>query len=163
MFLGTPHRGSVLARWAEKLASAISLVKQTNSSIVKVLKSDSEVLARVQDSFQTMILSRSNDNLPPIEITCFYEELPLPGVGIVCLRANSIFLDAADADVAQVVPRESAVLPGYVPGAQLRVFFLSPPSSLSRRSPLLLLCLPLVLISVISVVADPCVTSSWYS
>lgn len=59
------------------------MLKQTNPAILAVLKSDSEVLERVQSGFHSMIRSRVQDGLPPIEITCFYEELPLPGVGIV--------------------------------------------------------------------------------
>jgi hypothetical protein len=50
----------------------------------------------VQGGFHTMIRSRAQQGLPPIEITCFYEELPLAGVGVV-------------------VPSHSAILPGYVP------------------------------------------------
>ncbi|KAM7208426.1 sesB-related regulatory, partial [Rhypophila decipiens] len=96
IFLGTPHHGAGLARWAELLSRSIGLVKQTNSNIVEVLRRDSEVLARIQDSFHTMIMARSKEGLPPIEITCFYEELPLPGVGFV-------------------VPKDSAILPGYIP------------------------------------------------
>lgn len=83
VFLGTPHHGSGLAQWAESLARAIGLLKQTNSEILAVLKSDSEVLARIQDSFHTMIRSRDQEGLSPIEITCFFEELPLLGIGIV--------------------------------------------------------------------------------
>lgn len=83
IFLGTPHHGAGLARWAELLSRSIGLVKQTNSNIVGVLRRDSEVLARIQDSFHTMVMARTKESLPPIEITCFYEELPLPGVGLV--------------------------------------------------------------------------------
>ena len=83
IFLGTPHHGAGLARWAELLSRSIGLVKQTNSKIVEVLKRDSEVLARIQDGFHTMVMARSKEGLPPIEITCFYEELPLQGVGLV--------------------------------------------------------------------------------
>ncbi|KAF7508072.1 hypothetical protein GJ744_009654 [Endocarpon pusillum] len=43
-----------------------------------------------------MIWSQAQDQLLPIEITCFFEELPLPGVGVV-------------------VPPHSAILPGYIP------------------------------------------------
>lgn len=59
------------------------MLKQTNPEILAVLESDSEVLERVQGSFHTMIRSRIQSGLPQIEITCFFEELPLPGVGIV--------------------------------------------------------------------------------
>lgn len=65
------------------LARSLNLIKQTNSRIVDVLNRDSEVLERVQDSFFTMIRSRDQEKLPPIEITCFFEELPLPGIGLV--------------------------------------------------------------------------------
>lgn len=83
IFLGTPHHGSGLAHWAKSLAKTIGLIRQTNPEILAVLRNESEVLERVQDGFHTMIRSRAQDGLPPIEITCFYEELPLPGVGVV--------------------------------------------------------------------------------
>ncbi|KAK0639519.1 hypothetical protein B0T16DRAFT_497593 [Cercophora newfieldiana] len=94
-FLGTPHHGSGLARWAEKLSRHFQLMKQTNSNIVATLRRESEVLARIQDSFHTMILARNKDPQHNIDITCFFEELPLPVVG-------------------QVVPQDSAILPGYI-------------------------------------------------
>ncbi|KAJ5646829.1 hypothetical protein N7490_003201 [Penicillium lividum] len=96
IFLGTPHHGAGLARWAEVMSQFIGLVKQTNSNIVDVLSRDSEVLARIQDGFHAMIKARREEGLLPIEITCFYEELPLTGIGAV-------------------VPQESAILPGYIP------------------------------------------------
>ncbi|KAH7012605.1 uncharacterized protein B0I36DRAFT_52432 [Microdochium trichocladiopsis] len=94
-FLGTPHHGSGLARWAELLSRSKGIIKQTNTEIVAVLRRDSEVLARIQDGFHTMVQSRGKEG-QPIEISCFFEELPLPGVG-------------------QVVPQDSAILPGYIP------------------------------------------------
>ena len=111
-FLGTPHHGSSLARWAEMLARSIGLFKQTNSEILQVLKTDSEVLAHIQDSFHTMIRSRAGATLPPIDITCFYEELPLPGVGTV---SPPTFYSLRTLTSLQVVPSHSAILPGYIP------------------------------------------------
>jgi hypothetical protein len=61
----------------------IGVLKQTNPQILAVLERESEVLARVQDEFYTMVRSRNQERLQPIEITCFFEELPLPGVGVV--------------------------------------------------------------------------------
>jgi protein SERAC1 len=90
IFLGTPHHGSGLAQWAEKLAQAIGLLKQTNQQILAVLESDSEVLARIQDSFHVLIRSRAQEKLPPVEVTCFFEELPLPVVGIVSLLVRPL-------------------------------------------------------------------------
>ncbi|KAF2665820.1 hypothetical protein BT63DRAFT_428769 [Microthyrium microscopicum] len=96
VFFGTPHHGSGLANWADKLAVAIGLLKQTNPEILAVLKSDSEVLARIQEGFHAMMRQLNQTGRIPIDITCFYEELPLPGIGVV-------------------VPSHSAVLPGYTP------------------------------------------------
>ncbi|KAJ4288699.1 hypothetical protein N0V88_007230 [Collariella sp. IMI 366227] len=112
-FLGTPHHGSGLARWAEVLSRSIGVIKQTNTQIVEVLKRDSEVLSRIQDGFHTMILARGKEG-QPIEISCFFEELPLPGIGQVSAGAwlyGTFFADGA----GQVVPQDSAILPGYIP------------------------------------------------
>ncbi|KAL6409280.1 hypothetical protein AUP68_05652 [Ilyonectria robusta] len=94
IFLGTPHHGSGLATWAERMSLSINVIKQTNSKIVEVLRRDSEVLARIQESFHTMVLARNKTKGYAIEITCFYEQLPLPRIGFV-------------------VPQDSATLPGY--------------------------------------------------
>ena len=92
VFLGTPHHGFALAQWAEKLAKAMGLLKQSNTQLLAVLKSDSEVLARIQNDFHTMIRSRNLERLRPIEITCFYEELPVAGIGIVSQGTKSIII-----------------------------------------------------------------------
>lgn len=86
LFLGTPHRGAGLAHWAELLAKSIGIIKQTNTELLRDLRQDSEALARIQEGFHTMVLDRKarTGGLPAIEIRCFYEELPLPAVGLVC-------------------------------------------------------------------------------
>ena len=68
------------------LAKSFGLIKQTNSQILEVLKSNSEVLARIKEDFHTMIRARGEQGQRPIKITCCYEELPLPGIGEVSLR-----------------------------------------------------------------------------
>ncbi|GKU16015.1 unnamed protein product [Fusarium langsethiae] len=95
IFLGTPHHGSNLAKMGELVSRSVGMIKDTNSDIVQVLTPDSEVLARIKDSFQALIMTRSKNETNTIEITCFYEELPKKGVGIV-------------------VPKHSAILPGYI-------------------------------------------------
>lgn len=65
------------------LAKSIGVVKQTNPDILGVLKSDLEILARIQDSFHTMTRARNTEGLQLIEFTGFFEELPLIGVGNV--------------------------------------------------------------------------------
>lgn len=81
--MGTPHNGSGLASAAASLAVVMNVVKTVNSEILTVLKRDSEVLARIKQSFNQMIKSRRKQGASPIEITCFYEELPVIGVGQV--------------------------------------------------------------------------------
>ncbi len=60
MFLGTPHAGSDLAKFALALGYFIklSLVKSPNTSNIAVLKKNSEVLAGVQKSFSIAIIKR---------------------------------------------------------------------------------------------------------
>ncbi|KAH7176205.1 Alpha/Beta hydrolase protein [Dactylonectria macrodidyma] len=94
-FLGTPHHGASLARWAELLSRSIGVIRNPNMEILQVLRRDSEVLAQIQDNFHGMILARRSRQLYPIEISCFFEELPLPGIGLV-------------------VPQDAAILPGFL-------------------------------------------------
>ncbi|OCL01598.1 hypothetical protein AOQ84DRAFT_401722 [Glonium stellatum] len=78
VFLGTPHHGAGFAKWAELLAKSIGLLKQTNPQIVAVLKNNSEVLARIQDGFHTIIRSRVVPSHSAI----------LPGYIPIGIRAN---------------------------------------------------------------------------
>lgn len=116
MFLGTPHSGSGFAPAAAALAKWIGLLKQTNPDIVRVLKTDSEVLARIQAGFLSLVRSREKHPHQAIDITCFYEELPLKGVGEVC---NVLFSDLHILFLhglilfGQVVPFNSAIILGY--------------------------------------------------
>ncbi|MCJ1268181.1 hypothetical protein MMC22_008067 [Lobaria immixta] len=91
LFLGTSHGGFALATWAELLAKSVGL---TNPQIIDVLERDSEVLARIQKDFHSMLRARADDHDPSIAITFFYEQLPLPGID-------------------DVVPKDSAILPAY--------------------------------------------------
>lgn len=63
--------------------------KADNPEIVEVLRRNSEVLARTQDSIHTMFMARSRDGQQPIEIGYFYEELPLLGIGLVSLTTRA--------------------------------------------------------------------------
>ncbi|KAF3025139.1 hypothetical protein E8E14_014701 [Neopestalotiopsis sp. 37M] len=113
MFLGTPHSGSALALYAERLAKLIGAFKKTNPRIIGVLRRDSEVLARIQTQFHLMLKARQQDGEYPIAITCYYEELPFPGIGEVSnfYPTENILFDLSDH--VQVVPQSSAVLHGY--------------------------------------------------
>ena len=57
-------------------------IKTSNRDIVAVLQPDSEVLANVGKGFQGL-LSRRSDAGDKIAVVCFYEELPVKGLGHV--------------------------------------------------------------------------------
>ncbi|KAF3040675.1 hypothetical protein E8E12_003674 [Didymella heteroderae] len=91
-FLGTPHCGSDLARWASVATSLASAVKTANKSLVRTLTLNSEVLARIEGEFQNM--HRTLPRETAFGITCFFEEIPVRGIG-------------------DIVPKHSAILPSY--------------------------------------------------
>jgi protein SERAC1 len=93
IFLGTPHKGSWMADWAKIPASAIGLVKSTNKSLLGILETDSQFLESIQVEFWSMVRGLRESGRR-FEVACFFEELPLLGVG-------------------KVVSKESATLEGY--------------------------------------------------
>ncbi|KAK2686835.1 hypothetical protein QWA68_014728 [Fusarium oxysporum] len=96
VFLGTPHHGSDLARWGSILTDLVNLTKPANSSIVKLLHRDSEMLAEVNEDFHNVVEKRKEEG-NRIALICFYETMPL---------ATSI------AAPTLVVPKDSAVISG---------------------------------------------------
>lgn len=95
IFMGTPHKGSWMADWATIPAGALGVVKSTNRSLLKILETDDQLLEALQVDFWSMI-RELRESGRPLEVTCFFEELPLPVVG-------------------KVVSKESATLEGYNP------------------------------------------------
>lgn len=91
MFMGTPHAGADTAKLASILGNLVGLVKQVNSDIVGVLKPDSEVLAGLQQEFHRLLKQRAKNSKPEIKLFCFYEELPVTGIGTVS-RPQSLCL-----------------------------------------------------------------------
>jgi hypothetical protein len=85
-FMGTPHLGSRQAEWAQPITHLSALLRKTNKEIVAVLKPGSEMLANLQQEFHTMLEDRRRNEGRWIEIFCFYEELPYPGIGEVYLN-----------------------------------------------------------------------------
>jgi hypothetical protein len=93
IFMGTPHKGSWMADWAKISAGALGLVKSTNKSLLEILRMDNQLLEAIQVDFWSMI-RELRENGRCLEVTCFFEELPLPVVG-------------------KVVSKDSATLEGY--------------------------------------------------
>ncbi|KAJ5501025.1 hypothetical protein N7527_012146 [Penicillium freii] len=90
VFMGTPHKGSWMADWARMPASALGLVKSTNVSLLDVLRRDSQLLESIQVEFLLMI-REIRESGRSLEVTCFFEELPLPHVGKVVSKESATF------------------------------------------------------------------------
>ena len=87
-FMGTPHKGAWMANWAKIPAAALGLVKSTNRSLLRILETDDQFLESVQIRFWSMIreLREAGRRL---EVTCFFEELLMPGVGTVVSKDSA--------------------------------------------------------------------------
>lgn len=82
VFLGVPHCGSDLSAWLGFGTRMASLLRPTNRDIETVLKPGSEMLLLVENNFYSIIRQRQEEG-SKIMITCFYEELPVTGLGEV--------------------------------------------------------------------------------
>ena len=91
-FLGTPHCGSQLADWGKIFTSVAKLVTKLNDSMVTVLQPESEVLARIQQEFHTMIRARNDAGKSKLRICCFYEDHDTTGIGSVSPAARALIL-----------------------------------------------------------------------
>lgn len=60
----------------------ISVLKCTGRGILDVLVPGSEMLAQIQENFHKMLRVREQKGAP-IQITCFYEQLPVRATGAV--------------------------------------------------------------------------------
>jgi len=85
-FLGTPHRGADLASFATGIANILKTAgKRVNRDILALLQRNSESLAEVDESFDIWLQKYSNR----FNLSCFYEELQLPGVGMVVTKDSA--------------------------------------------------------------------------
>ncbi|EHK48670.1 hypothetical protein TRIATDRAFT_191799 [Trichoderma atroviride IMI 206040] len=97
-FLGTPHAGSDLEKFATAVINIVRIAKNPNKKLLGVLRRNSEILANIKDGFLTMVMRRLQDrqnSLRPIELHAFIEEQPVD------------FLKR------RVVEPDSAKIPGY--------------------------------------------------
>ncbi|KAJ4245979.1 hypothetical protein NW762_013723 [Fusarium torreyae] len=89
-FMGTPHRGSWLADWARIPARALGIIKSTNHNLLDVLPTNNEYLGSIQDHFLSM-LRQVRESHGDLQITCFFEELPMPGYDRIVNKDSATF------------------------------------------------------------------------
>ncbi|KAL5884438.1 hypothetical protein ACKVWC_003410 [Pyricularia oryzae] len=90
VFMGTPHKGSWMADWAKMPASALGLIKSTNKSLLRILETDDQLLESIQARFLALVREQREAGRQ-LEVTCFFEELPLPAVGKVVSKESATF------------------------------------------------------------------------
>jgi protein SERAC1 len=86
--MGTPHRGSWIADWTKIPASGLGVLKSTNKSLLQVLGTDDQLLESIQVKFWSMVREQRESGRR-LEITCFFEELPLLVVGKVVSKVSA--------------------------------------------------------------------------
>lgn len=82
-FLGTPHRGSDKAHWAESARSFFSLFsKKTTTTLLKELEQGSDTLVNLGIAFPTWLSHRAGKPETDVKIVCFFEELSSSAIGV---------------------------------------------------------------------------------
>lgn len=88
--MGTPHIGSTIADWTMPLMCLGNVLHRANKDIVKVLRPGSEVLVNLQQEFPTMLEDYRRNHNKKIEISFFFEGLPVTGIRKVCSPADAL-------------------------------------------------------------------------
>lgn len=91
-----------MVKWAKIPASVIGLVKSTNKSLLEILEINNQYLEFIQVGFLQMVREQREGGRR-LEITCFFEELPLPIAGII------------------VSPRSPPLLRAIIPSASMPI------------------------------------------
>ena len=87
VFLGTPHRGSHHASLGILAANVCrAMLQDTNTGILRSLEQNSEVLERIGEAFERMMIRER------MEAYSFVEELPTADAGMVGVLPVSITL-----------------------------------------------------------------------
>jgi len=76
--------GADKARWLNTLTKVNNVLNKSNGDIVALLEPSSEMLANLQREFHTMLEKRREKEGKRVKLYCFYEELPVRGIGKVC-------------------------------------------------------------------------------
>jgi hypothetical protein len=90
-FFGTPHHGTEIEKWGTILSI---IAKSANSAPVRLPEQDSGMFRDrdVQDDFHNLLEKRKYEGAN-INITCFYETLPLSGYrGLVVPRDIAVMI-----------------------------------------------------------------------
>lgn len=96
VFMGTPHKGSWWANWADIPVRALGFFKSTNKKLLDALKTDTDYLDSLGIGFNDMLIESgrhpesNNRTIGTLEVVCLWEAKPLPGFGHVVPQANAL-------------------------------------------------------------------------
>ncbi|KAK4985879.1 hypothetical protein LTR50_005668 [Elasticomyces elasticus] len=90
-FMGTPHTGSWMAKWAKMPATIFGVLKSANKSLLSVLQTDDQLLESIQIGFLSLVRDLRDNQNRRLEVTCFFEELGMPTVGTVVSKESATF------------------------------------------------------------------------
>ena len=96
MFMGTPFEGSDTTKWSNlfKRLSQLLPIGEVNKNLLDYLRPDSHELKILGEDFPKWLNNRQTPGERRVQVICFFEELPTPGIG-------------------HIVPRESAQIAGH--------------------------------------------------
>lgn len=80
VFMGTPHNGSSFADAAGLLVSSFKWFKSTNKNLLKALAKDNQIATDIDNEFWDACKVVGKASKQQVEVFCFYEILPLPGI-----------------------------------------------------------------------------------
>ncbi len=130
-----------MASWASVFSGLANVLKKSNTDLLGVLRPESEVLARLQQDFHTMLRDRADSGKPALKITCFFEDLPVRGVGEVRSPFEEPHTLGSTCEAfayrliwLQIVPKHSAILPAYTSVA-IRANHMDMPKFSSAQDP----------------------------
>ncbi|KAI1178457.1 hypothetical protein F4777DRAFT_537725 [Nemania sp. FL0916] len=94
IFLGTPHTGSWIAKWAKISAGIFEIMKSTNKKLLEVLQTSNELLESLNQDFAAMLrtIRENPKDDKNINVKCFYEVLGYPLVGLIVSKESATFV-----------------------------------------------------------------------
>ncbi|KAL8870709.1 MAG: hypothetical protein Q9174_003308 [Haloplaca sp. 1 TL-2023] len=80
-FLGTPHRGSNEAKWAEVGRKIYALMGDTNNTLLKEMSQGSGRLVKIGHDFPFWLRQQSEQARQKVSVVCFFEALDTKAIG----------------------------------------------------------------------------------
>lgn len=93
IFMGTPHTGSWIADWAKIPADVLGILKSSNTSLLRVLRTKDELLQILNEDFLFLLrnLREGPKDAKKLNVTCFFEEVGYTKIGKIVSKQSATF------------------------------------------------------------------------